>query len=309
MRRVAAAALLATTVMFSACAGPKQPPRVVPAPPVTSSSTTARGPEQQLYVSLGDSYAAGYQPGTSGPGTTTRNGFAYQVPGAAAARGYALRLVNFGCSGATVESILRAPGCDQIGPDGQSYPTEPQASAAETFLRANHGRVALVTIIIGGNDVTKCALASDPTGCVTGAVRQIGTDLGTLVRDVRAAAGPEVAIVGLTYPDVLLGALATANPAAQQLATLSVAAFKVLINPALARAYASIGATFVDVTAATGAYGPLTDTTTLAPYGTIPVPAARVCELTFFCDRQDIHPTTAGYKLISDLVVQSLNAR
>lgn len=309
MRRVALAALVATTVTFTACSGSTAPPRPAPLQPTTTSTTAGGGRAHQLYVSLGDSYAAGYQPGTGGPGATTRNGFAYQVPTAAASKGYALDLVNFGCGGATVESMLRTAGCDQIGPDGQRYPGEPQASAAERFLRANRGGVALVTIIIGGNDVTACAFASDPTGCVTSAVQRISTDLGTLARDVRAAAGPDVAIVGLTYPDVLLGALATANPAIQQLATLSVTAFKALINPALARAYASINATFIDVTAASGAYGPLTETTTLAPYGTIPVPVARVCELTFFCDRQDIHPTTAGYKLISDLVVQSLSAR
>ena len=260
-------------------------------------------------MSLGDSYAAGYQPGATGPGTTTRNGFAYQIPVSAAAKGYSLKLVNFGCGGATVESILRNPGCDQLGPDGQTYPTEPQAAAAVRYLTAHRGRVTLVTIIIGGNDVTKCALASDPTSCVTTAVQQISTDLGTLTRDVRAAAGPDVTIVGLTYPDVVLGALAKPNPATDQLATLSVTAFKALINPALAHAYAAIGATFVDVTAATGAYGPLTDTTTLAPYGTIPVPVARVCQLTYFCDRRDIHPKTEGYKLISDLVVGTLKPR
>lgn len=294
--------LLAIAVMFTACSSTTSRRSAAP-------STTAGAAAQQFYVSLGDSYAAGFQPDGSGSGSTTTNGFAYQIPAAARAKGYSLELVNFGCGGATVESILRTGGCRQPGPDGQNYPTEPQAVAAERFLATNRNRLGLVTIVIGGNDVTKCALAADATGCVASAVQQITTNLGTLTRDVRAAAGPDVPIIGLTYPDVVLGAYVTGSPAAQQLASLSVTAFKALINPALARAYASIGATFVDVTAATGAYGPMTDTTTLAPYGTIPVPVARVCQLTFFCDRHDIHPRTEGYALISNLVVESLPPR
>lgn len=293
---------VAMTVMFAACSSATS--RRTPSP-----STTAPPAAQQLYVSLGDSYAAGFQPGVSGSGSTTTNGFAYQVPAAARAKGYSLELVNFGCGGATVESILRTAGCRQPGPGGQEYPTEPQAVAAEKFLAANRARLGLVTIVIGGNDVTKCALAADPSTCVASALQQISTDLGTLTRDVRASAGPDVPIVGLTYPDVILGAYVTGSPAAQQLATLSVTAFKALINPALARAYTAIGAAFVDVTAATGAYGPMTETTTLAPYGTIPVPVANVCQLTFFCDRHDIHPKTEGYALISKLVVQTLPPR
>lgn len=302
MRRCRLIPLVAMTAMFTACSSTPRHHSASPAP-------TTRPAAQQLYVSLGDSYAAGFQPGPPGSGSTTTNGFAYQIPAAARAKGYSLDLVNFGCGGATVESILRTAGCRQPGPDGQDYPTEPQAIAAEKFLTANRARLGLVTIVIGGNDVTKCALAADATTCVASAVQQISTDLGTLTRDVRAAAGPDVPIVGLTYPDVVLGAYVTGSPAAQQLATLSVTAFKALINPALAKAYAAIGATFVDVTAATGAYGPLTDTTTLAPYGTIPVPVAKVCQLTFFCDRHDIHPKTEGYALISGLVVQSLPPR
>jgi hypothetical protein len=79
-------------------------------------------------------------------------------------------------------------------------------------------------------------------------------------------------------------------------------AFQSLINPALATAYTSGQAQFIDVTAATGAYGPLTDLTDLAPYGMIPVPVAKVCQLTHFCEQQDIHPNEMGYKVIADLV-------
>jgi len=85
-----------------------------------------------------------------------------------------------------------------------------------------------------------------------------------------------------------------------------VTAFSSLINPALKKQYEAVGGSFVDVTAATGAYGPLTTDTTLAPYGSIPVPVAKICELTYFCVYHDIHPRTQGYAIIADLVTGTL---
>ena len=267
----------------------------------------AARPPQQLYVSLGDSYASGFQPMRG----NTRHGFAYQVPGLAARRGYRLALYNFGCGGATTTSILNRIGCPAaaLGPGGIPYPRTTQIAAAESFLRANRGRVGLVTVSIGGNDVTACIKASDPMACVTAGVARIKANVGLLARRLRRAAGPDVRIVGTTYPDVVLGLYLT-DEAGQNLAKLSVVVFKTLLNPALKSAYASGRARFVDVTAATGAYGSLEQTTTLTPYsGTMPVPVARACQLTYFCDQRDIHARTVGYRLIAALVAQTLPVR
>jgi hypothetical protein len=86
------------------------------------------------------------------------------------------------------------------------------------------------------------------------------------------------------------------------LASTSVVAFKSLINPALAKAYAAAGGVFVDVTSATGAYTPLTTTVTVAPYGTIPRAVSQVCTLTWYCAVGNIHATSTGYALIGQLV-------
>src|SRR3954469_14204605 len=70
------------------------------------------------YVSIGDSYAAGFQPKLG----TTRAGFAYQLVGQARKRGYKLKLVNFGCSKETTVSILkRTKKCAGLGPRGAKY--------------------------------------------------------------------------------------------------------------------------------------------------------------------------------------------
>ena len=157
--------------------------------------------------------------------------------------------------------------------------------------------------------MTACATSATPIPCVATAVRTIRDNLSTLVNGLRSAAGPKVRIVGTTYPDVILGEDLSTQPAQKNLANLSVVAFKTLINPALKAGYLEVGGQFVDVTAATGAYGPLTATTMLAPYGTIPVPVAKVCELTYFCQYHNIHPRTAGYTVIAKLVVGTLPRR
>ena len=203
--------------------------------------------------------------------------------------------------------MLNDVGCPSValGPGAAPYDSQTQIEAAEAFLQAHPGQVDLITVSIGGNDVTKCAAQPDPVPCVTGAVSEVSTNLTTIVQRLRAAAGPDVLIVGTTYPDVLLGSWVSGNPSDQQLATLSVTAFKSLINPTLQKAYESVGGQLVDVTAATGAYGPMTDTTTVDPYGIIPVPVAQVCDLTYYCAQHDIHPNPDGYKVIADLVLQA----
>jgi lysophospholipase L1-like esterase len=273
------------------------------------ATADAAKPKRQLYVSLGDSYATGFQPSVIDEATGTRNGFAYQVPGLARERGYRFKLVNFGCGGATTESLLeRTKRCAGPGPGGREY-TGTQIAAAERFLRANRGRVGLVTVSIGGNDLTACARAAAPVPCVATAVQAVRTNVTEIADRLREAAGNKVRIVGITYPDVLLGEWVGPTPN-QALARLSLVAFRDLINPALKQAYEGAGGRFVDVTAASGAYGSLEETTSkLAGYGTIPLPVAKVCELTYYCDYRDIHARTSGYRLIAELIVKTLPRR
>jgi lysophospholipase L1-like esterase len=262
----------------------------------------------QYYVSLGDSYATGFQVLESG-GKNTRNGFAYQIPKLAKAKGHKLKLVNFGCAGATTVSLLeRKTKCPGLGPGGEDYAGRTQIAAAERFLRKHRGKVGLVTVSIGGNDVTQCASQADAIPCVATAVQSIKANVTKIAKRLRKAGGERVRIVGTTYPDVILG-MWVRQPANQGLATLSVTAFKDFINPTLEEAYKAGGGKFVDVTTATGAYTPLDQVVADPVYGTIPVAVAKVCELSYFCEFGDIHARTEGYKIIAELVVGTLPDR
>lgn len=292
--RVALAAVLALLVLAAPAAAGQPRPR----PPV--------------YVSLGDSYAVGYQPNPAGtPGSATRNGYADQLLPLARAKGYRnLRLANFGCGGATTELVIRGLGCGLPALGGAAYRGRSQLAAAERYLRRNRRRVALVTIAVGGNDATSCVRPGvDPVACVTAAAGTINRNVRTIARRVRRAAGPDVRIVGLTYPNVLLGLFTTGQPADQQLAGLSVAAFRTLINPALADAYRSVDARFLDVTAAAGGYVGFDQVTELPPFGVIPVAVANVCRYSFYCELRDIHLRTEGYALMANLIAAALPRR
>jgi lysophospholipase L1-like esterase len=263
----------------------------------------------QYYVSLGDSYATGFQMQAAGQGANTRNGFAYQIPKLAKAKGHKLKLVNFGCGGETTVSLLeRKTACGGLGPGGEDYTGRTQIAAAERFLRKHKGKVGLITVSIGGNDVTMCARQADPIPCVVAAVGAIQANVTTIAKRLRKAGGKKVRIVGTTYPDVILGQWVR-EPVNQDLAKLSVGAFRDFINPTLAKAYKAAGGKFVDVTTATGAYTPLEQLVTDPVYGQIPVAVAKVCELSYYCEFGDIHARTAGYKVIAELVVDTLPKR
>jgi lysophospholipase L1-like esterase len=275
----------------------------------TASARQAGNPKQ-YFISLGDSYAVGYQ---SDVGHTTLNGPANQLVKLAAKRGYRFKLVNFGCGGATTTSMLTQLDCPTPArmPGAAGYPGKTQVQAAVAFIKRHPGKVGLVTISIGGNDVDGCLANADPLGCVAANMPKATANLTKIVKQLRTAGGKSVQIIGSTYPDVALGAWVLPNTFGDNrftLATESVTSFRRLINPGLKRAYSSVGAKFVDVTAATGAYGPFV-TTNDPPYGVIPVPVATVCRLTFFCTRVDIHMTTPGYGVIARLEANALVPR
>lgn len=285
--------------------------------PLLPATALAAKPKSEFYVSVGDSYAVGYQPDaeTGESGGSTTDGFADQVIGLAAQRGHHLELRNLGCGGATTASLLEQKGCPARGraAAGAVPYKGTQADAVVKFLKANRKRTGLISVSISGNDVTKCTKADDAVACVTEAVKSINTNLKTLLKRLRRAAGPKVRIVGTTYPDVILGLWTSGEEADRNLARLSQVAFEDIINPALKKQYEAVGGKFVDVTEATNGYdtldGPTVDVPTYSPYNILPTPVARICELTWFCQYRDIHAKRAGYRVIAKLIAKTLPKR
>ncbi|MBB4905099.1 GDSL-type esterase/lipase family protein [Actinophytocola algeriensis] len=309
-RVLRSAPIVALLVALTACTGEQAAPPAPTAPSAssvpTAPATTGRtAPADGVYVSVGDSYATGYRPADDGaPAGATRDGFAHLV-----AERTGMRLVNVGCSGATSASLRDEPGCAEFNraPGAPDPGGRTQLDAAVAALRENEGRVGLVTVVIGGNDLTPCATARDVLTCTSEAVAEIQANLAAILPVLREAAG-DAPIVGLTYPDVFLGAwVSAAFPDGQNLARQSVPLFRDFFNPVLEAEYEKVDATFADVTAATGAYEPLTETTEDPAYGPVPAPVAKVCALTYFCEHTDVHPTPAGHEAIAAAVLSAAN--
>ncbi|USX53081.1 SGNH/GDSL hydrolase family protein [Lentzea sp. HUAS12] len=269
--------MAAVVTLLTACTS--TPPAQVPAP---ARSSSAPPPAEQVHVSIGDSYATGF-----GPDGTTES-FAQIV-----AKESGFKLINLACNGATSADLATKPAC---GPDAGG---KTQLDAAVEALRGK--KAALVTVVIGGNDLTPCALVQDPLDCASRTVAGIQTNVAGTLTELREAA-PDVKIVGLTYPDVFLGAWVNPSfPNGKNLAQVSVTMFKDF-NTRIAAQYARFGAKFADVTDATGGYGALTELAQDPKYGQVPASVAKVCALTHFCDRTDVHPTPAGHQAIAEAV-------
>ena len=255
-----------------------------------AAAQAAKPPERQLYVSLGDSYATGYQVGANGRGANTRNGFAYQLPKLAKPRGYRYKLVNFGCGGETTTSLLeRKSACPGPAPGGARL-RGPDAGRRRRALPARAPRRGRPHHRLDRRQRRDALRRARPTRSRASPPRSttIKANVTTLAKRLRQAAGKKTRIVGITYPDVILGQW-VGQDADQDLARLSVVAFKELINPALKAAYATARGRFVDVTRASGAYGALDELVPLPPYQFVPKPVARVCRLTLLL-RVPRHP-------------------
>jgi hypothetical protein len=127
-----------------------------------------------------------------------------------------------------------------------------------------------------------------------------------IVKQLRAAGGAQMRIIGSTYPDVELGlwvhpTVLGANTLA--LVPGSISAFQDDINPGLKKASDTVGAAFVDVTKATGAYGSFL-VARLANSWTFEAPLAalpRAMRGTF-----NIHVRTPRYHIICALEAKTL---
>ena len=244
----------------------------VPAPTVAASAAPL------YYVSLGDSLAAGTQPGSF----STNESYTDQLYADLHARMPALQHVKLGCPGETTATMISG-GLSFEGRTGKKlcqYPHGSQLAEATSFLQAHQRFVALVTIDLGANDIL-----NDPTG----GVAAIGQNLPAILDALRAAGGPDVPIVGMNYYDPRLALVWFTNPSGLAAEVAAAVGF----NNFLEGIYAAKGDKVADVETAFS-----TTNTTLV--GGLPVDVAVICAWTWVCTpSQNIHPNATGYHMIA----------
>ena len=248
------------------------------------------------YVSLGDSLAASFQPN----GDFT-HGYAEQLYASLAADQPKLRLEKLGCGGeSTISMRYGSQDPTVVLSCGTPryyktvlYPKGTQLAEAVSFLQAHKGKVALVTIDIGANDLSRLDTQGNVITCLfetAGCATQTATmveNLTAILADLRAAAGPDVPIVGMSYYDVF-APLCVSDPSLRFVCSRVDA-----INATLDDTYAAAGDPVADVA---GAFE--NDNLVNA--------AAHVCAWTWFCSIGDVHANTAGYGVIAEAFEQAI---
>ena len=264
-----------------------------------SAPAPAKPAPAEYYLALGDSLSRGVQPDAAGVSVETPQGYPDLVYAQLRRTHPTLRLVQLGCPGETTKTMIHGGIC--------RYPGGSQLAAAVTFLHAHRGHVLLVTIDIGANDPEDCGGQHELAGLASclGQLPATANRLVTILSRLRAATGPRVRIVGMSY---YLPALAqwrdgTLGQVVARVSGRLAAAFTGLLD----QAYAQAGDGVADVFGAfdTADFG---HPVTVAGIGPLPRNVARICEWTWECAPPprgpNQHANPAGYRVIANAILK-----
>ena len=245
-----------------------------------------------VYVSVGDSLSVGYQPGRG----RTDHGYVDDLLRRARRTIPTLAVRKFGCPGETTRAMITGvhSAC--------SYAAGNQLDAAVAYLTNHSSDVAFITIDVGVNDMVGRCMDFQTgmlhRGCVVEMRPRLRHRLMHIIHALRAAAGPGVPILGMTYHDPFLGFWGLV-PHGRQLARIAARGWR-RFNRGLRNAYQDSGAVVANV-AKTFQVNNFSDMVVVPGRGPLPLNVARACLWTWFCTRRffgDPHPNRTGYEKI-----------
>jgi lysophospholipase L1-like esterase len=248
-------------------------------------------PSRHYYLALGDSITTGAQPDEADR-YYRPDGFVPRVWKALHQRDPRLELENLGCGGESTVSMLHGATPDASACGGPVFyelvyrHTETQLAAAVQFLRDHAGKVDLITLTIGGNDVQDPACGAALPACLA----RLGDRLDQIL-DALQAAAPRARIVGTT----IYNPIACVYPHDPGQATY-VQQLLQQANQTLVGVYRAHHAVVADVAAAFAV-------------DDIQENAARAAAWTWFCSPDhagDVHPNDNGYAVFADTVLSAI---
>lgn len=255
------------------------------ATPAGAHSRRGHG-DDTYYLAVGASESVGVQPVPGHPdGEPTNEGYANDIATMEQPRWPGLQLDQLGCPGITAGEALD-------GDDGGChYPAGSEIATAVAFLRSHGDETVLLTVDLGFNDIWPCMSSRRvDKGCVRRALTDIEQSLPVILPRLRAAGGPNLAIVGLEHGDPFL---ADMDRGARTFA-VQTAGVVDQMNGVLSSEYLAAGDRVADVPAAMGT-AVVSDTA-----------ASRVCSLTWMCRTHNVHPDPEGYQDIADAIAAAI---
>jgi lysophospholipase L1-like esterase len=256
------------------------------------------------YLALGDSLSVGDQPNAKGVTLPTSQGYADQLYASLHRTDASLRFYKLGCPGETSATLIKGGICGYKGDDRYSLTARKgnQLAAAVDFLHAHRGKVSLITLDIGANDLNPCiALGSISKieACLPPVFTAIEKNLAKTLETLRADA-PNATIVGMTYYDPELADWLTGK-AGRTFAQGSIAVAGVF-GEVLTGVYEKLGALVADVFTSFDTTD-MTHTVIVPHLGKLPKDVAVICRWTFECAPPPVgpneHATKQGYGAIS----------
>ncbi|MDO9356066.1 MAG: SGNH/GDSL hydrolase family protein [Solirubrobacteraceae bacterium] len=291
---------------FFYVAGDDEPDLQPPVSPTTvADGTTPTTPGDArkglVYLALGDSLSRGVQPDGA---KTLKNGYPRillknlrpQVKPAPV-------LVEAGCGGATTESMI--VGGKACAPDAPiPYANENRSSSqllwAVDQLRLRKDLPTLVTLTIGGNDITSCVdpSAEKVDACLAEAAPRLKANWTTIARRLRAVAGPKTVLAVMTTYDPVLGYLRISGGKDGQAAKAFHRQVVRRINPIMRRVFTKYDWKIADLAFAMHENGQIENGNARA--------VAAVCSLTWACGNFDVHLNDQGYAVAADVLEASV---
>lgn len=250
------------------------------------------------YLALGDSLAAGYQPGAP---LDLQGGYVGDVLDAIRDDAPKTKLRNLACPGEDSAEMINGGG-------GCSYEEGSQLADALVFLGAHTATTRLITLTMGANDVTPCMNPAHAPAviqqCVTATLVTFSANLASILGQLHQAA-PSAQIIVTNYYDPYLASWLL-GPAGQQLAVFSTL-LQGQVNAVIAQVAGAHSAATADVAGAfeTGNWTQTSFSLNGVPR-TAPTNVATICQLTWMCLVGDIHPNDAGYDVLAGAVVAKL---
>lgn len=242
-----------------------------------SAASPKFDPPKSFYLGLGDSLAFGFQQAKFNSNFPIENpnvfntGFVDDLSVMLRSINPSLQTVNLGCPGETTATFIQG-GCPYtaVGFALHNAINGDQLDTAVGFLTAHPGQVSPITIDLGANDVSACAL--DPT-CIAAAITTVGTNMNLILGALRAAA-PSAEIIVMEYYNPFAVLDPSTNTIVQRL------------NGVLADAAAGIGGRVADA---------------FTPFNLAPIEPGTLCALTLFCTSlNDVHASDLGYIVIAE---------